>query len=77
MSNENRWIAYRTVGKMYLPEMEKDYLLNCIVYDSEDRIRGSVSSRIISMAKSRLARTKYDRYNALQGHYGILACSLV
>ena len=64
------------VNKMNMPEMEKDFVLNCIVNDSERRIAGATHSRIAKQGFYRLKRTKQQRGKAIEG-CKILAVSLV
>jgi nitrogenase molybdenum-iron protein alpha/beta subunit len=71
VKNPNRWKAYKIVDRLKIEEMEKDYLRNCIVNDSEARIKNCDSGQIVRIAFSRLVRTKTDRTRVL-GYKGVL-----
>ena len=77
MENDARWRAYKSVGKMRMPEMDKDFILNCIVNDTDKRIKGMTTTRIIKTAMWRLKRMKSDRARVMQGVCPLLAVSLV
>jgi hypothetical protein len=75
----NRWKAYQMVDNYkQLSDMEKDYIRNCIVSDSDKRIKGQYPAKIISRAIYRMIRSKGQRLEAL-GKNGrrLLAISVV
>ena len=77
MSNANRWKAYEIVSKFDMPEMEKDFALNCIVNVSEKKIAKTKSpSRIVGDAFWQLKRRKKHRISALGG-VGSVAMTLL
>lgn len=70
--NSERWLAYKGVDYLHnLSEMEKDYVRNCIVYDSEARIEGTKAGVIIRRALDRMRRSQRQR-TAKLGYKGLL-----